>query len=312
MDQPLELGYVGVEVNDPAALGAYLTNVLGLMAGEPTTEGAATYRIDQKAHRLIVHSGPKDDISYAGFTAASAAAYETAADRLQTAGYPLTPGTPDEKAARRVRDLAYTTAPWGARIELAHSLADAATSFESELVPGGFVTDGLGLGHAVMLVGGGRQEQEAADRFVTGGLGMVLSDYLDVEFNGLPVHGNFYHCNGRHHSMALIFLPIPAVPKTLDHIMVETVSEDNVGHAFDRALAAGVPIVRDLGKHPNDRMFSFYSVSPAGFQFEFGTGAVLVDDNWPVVGYDKISAWGHHPRAEAAPAQATAGAGTGA
>jgi 2,3-dihydroxybiphenyl 1,2-dioxygenase len=306
MGQPLELGYVGVEVTDQAALHAYLTNILGLVPGEPTAEGAATYRIDAKAQRLIVHSGPRDDISYAGFVASGAAAHETAVRRLETAGYAVTPGTDDEKAARRVRDLAHTLAPWGARIELAHGLADAATPFESGLVPGGFVTDGLGLGHAVMLVAGGKEEHEAADRFVTSGLGMVLSDYLDVEFNGAPVHGNFYHCNGRHHSLALIFLPVPAVPKTLDHIMVETVSEDNVGHAFDRALAAGVPIVRDLGKHPNDRMFSFYSVSPAGFQFEFGTGAVLVDDNWEVVGYNKISAWGHHSRTEAAPTQADA------
>ena len=46
--------------------------------------------------------------------------------------------------------------------------------------------------------------------------------------------------------------------------MVETVSQDNVGAAFDRAWSAGLPIANALGKHDNDKMFSFYVVTPAG------------------------------------------------
>ena len=75
----------------------------------------------------------------------------------------------------------------------------------------------------------------------------------EIDMGGLPVVGNFYHCNGRHHSMALIFVPVPEFPKKLDHIMIETVSMDNVGHAYDRALAAGIPIARDLGRHGDRR-----------------------------------------------------------
>ena len=55
--------------------------------------------------------------------------------------------------------------------------------------------------------------------------------------------------------------------------MLETVSQDNVGLAFDRAFKAGLPIANALGKHDNDKMFSFYVVTPAGFQLEFGHGA---------------------------------------
>ena len=116
---------------------------------------------------------------------------------------------------------------------------------------------------------------------------------------GLDVSGNFYHCNGRHHSLALIFVPLPEFPRKLDHIMIETVSMDNVGHAYDRALDAKCPIARDLGKHPNDRMFSFYSAGPGGVQFELGAGAVTVTDDWEIVKYDRISAWGHHAGAPA-------------
>ena len=36
----VSLGYVGVEVNDPDALGDYLGSILGLPTGAPTSEGA--------------------------------------------------------------------------------------------------------------------------------------------------------------------------------------------------------------------------------------------------------------------------------
>ena len=49
---------------------------------------------------------------------------------------------------------------------------------------------------------------------------------------------------------------------------------DDVGLAFDRALRGGVRITQTLGRHPNDRMFSFYAKTPSGFHFELGWGAV--------------------------------------
>ena len=77
--------------------------------------------------------------------------------------------------------------------------------------------------------------------------------------------------------------------------MLEAASVDEVGMAFDRALRAGVRIQQTLGRHPNDRMFSFYAETPSGFQFEFGWGGRLVDDrDWSPGQYDHISEWGHH------------------
>ncbi|WP_433634941.1 VOC family protein [Nocardia sp. CA-120079] len=293
MDQSMELGYLGVEVSSPDEFGKYVNSILGLQPGDRTVDGAPTWRMDTKAHRLIVHQGDADDAAYVGFVAVDNAAFDLACDRLRASGAEVVEGAEAEKAVRRVDRLVHTTAPWGTRVELASGLADAATPFESSLVPGGFVTASMGVGHVVFLVPGGHEEFEAADRFVIDALGMVLSDVMETDIQGMAVVGNFYHCNSRHHSLALVQLPFP-VPKKLDHIMIETVSEDNVGHAYDRALAAKVPISRHLGKHPNDRMFSFYSVTPAGFQMEFGAGAVQVDDNWEVVTYDRVSAWGHH------------------
>lgn len=292
MDQSMSLGYVGVEVSDPDAFGEFLGSVLGLQRGAATTDGAATWRLDHKAHRIIVHPGDADDLLYAGFLATDKAGYDRMVDRVRATGAEISPGGDAQLRARRDKELSYTTAPWGSRIEFGWGLAEADQPLDTPLVPGGFVTGDLGVGHVVFMVPGEPEHFQEADKFATEALGLVLSDVMDSAIGDMRAVANFYHCNGRHHSMALAH--VPAWPKHLDHIMIETVSEDNVGHAYDRALAAGVPIARHLGKHPNDRMFSFYAVTPAGFLMEFGAGAVTVDDAWQVVTYDRVSAWGHH------------------
>ena len=76
---------------------------------------------------------------------------------------------------------------------------------------------------------------------------------------------------------------------------------DNVGRAFDRAVAYGLPIPRGLGRHDNDGMFSFYAETPAGFLIEVGTGGVVVDDQWEARRYERASMWGHQPFMPAEP-----------
>ena len=85
-----------------------------------------------------------------------------------------------------------------------------------------------------------------------------------------------------------------------DRVAVVTGSSSGIGAAvaaaFDRAWNAGLPIANALGKHDNDKMFSFYVVTPAGFQLEFGSGARVVSEPWTDDRrYDRISRWGHQP-----------------
>ena len=70
----------------------------------------------------------------------------------------------------------------------------------------------------------------------------------------------------------------------------------DVGSARDRCLAFGLPVVMDIGQHPNDQMISFYAYTPSGFLFEFGWGGVKVDDAfWKAEAYGRVSNWGHRP-----------------
>jgi hypothetical protein len=78
--------------------------------------------------------------------------------------------------------------------------------------------------------------------------------------------------------------------------MFETNDRDDVGRAYDRAFAAGLTLPNGLGLHDNDRMFSFYVASPAGFQVEVGHGARQISEPWTEDRrYERISAWGHQP-----------------
>lgn len=291
MAAELEVAYLGVQVSDPAAFGAFLGDVVGLVPGDTTTDGATTWRNDDRVHRIIVEEGPANDAVFVGLQAGSADSFERAVERAQAAGVSVTEGTPSEVAARRVEALARVDTPWGVPFEILHGLASAAMPFDSPLVPGGFVTKDQGFGHVVFLV----TDLDGADGFAREALGFTQSDWLETDLGGLPLTVRFYHCNPRHHSLALGAAPIE-LPQKLHHVMVETVSQDNVGAAFDRAWNAGLPIANALGKHDNDRMFSFYVVTPAGFQLEFGYGARTIEAPWTDDRrYERISEWGHQP-----------------
>jgi 2,3-dihydroxybiphenyl 1,2-dioxygenase len=291
MNTELELAYLGVEVADPAAFGRFLGDVVGLLPGDPTIDGADTWRNDDRVHRLVVREGPANDAVFVGVEAVSPAAFDRAVERARAAGAAVTDGSDADLAARRVDGLVRIEAPWGVPFELVHGLAAAPEPFASPLVPGGFLTKGQGFGHVVFVT----PDLDTADRFAREVVGLEQSDWMETDIGGLPLTVRFYHCNPRHHTLALGSLPIE-LPQKLHHVMVETVSQDNVGLAFDRAFNAGVPIANALGKHDNDKMFSFYAVTPAGFQLEFGYGARAIEEPWTENRrYDRISEWGHQP-----------------
>jgi 2,3-dihydroxybiphenyl 1,2-dioxygenase len=284
----LQLGYIGVEVPDPAAFGGFLADVVGLVAGDEP----GTWRNDAKTRRVVVTEGPSADATFLGFEAAGPDAWAATVARLEDAGYPVQQASTEDAHDRRVELLARVDAPWGVRVEVTHGLADADQAFASPLVAGGFVTEGVGFGHVVFAT----TAFDASHRFVTGGLGLRQTDWLETEIAaGIELEIRFYHCNPRHHTLALARAPFD-LPQRLHHLMVEVADRDDVGYAFDRAWSAGSGIASGLGRHDNDRMFSFYAVSPAGFQVEVGHGARLVTEDWDQNRrYERISSWGHQP-----------------
>jgi len=302
----IELAYLGVEVADPEALGDFLQNIIGLIPGEGTDQQHHTWRNDDKAHRVLVSQGPADDARFLGFEAVNEAAFEKTMARLHHAGYPTSSGN---KAAndRRVADLVHTEAPWGMRVELVHQLAEAQRPFQSPNVPAAFVTRDVGFGHVVVAT----TRFDESHHFLTEGLGMRQTDWIETEIAaGIQLEVRFYHCNERHHSVAVARAPFD-LPQTMHHLMFETNDRDDVGRAFDRAWNHGLVIANGLGRHDNDGMFSFYVVSPAGFQVEVGHGARRITPAWDDNRrYDRISIWGHQPLGKGQGQQQEAAAAT--
>lgn len=288
MFSELQVAYLGIEVPDPHALATFLTDVVGLVPGDAPN----TWRNDAKARRIVVTEGPASDATFVGFEAADAGAWTATVARLEHAGYDVRHAAADDAASRRVDRLASVDAPFGVRIEVSLGLADADHSFASPMVTGGFVTEGVGFGHVVFAT----TAFDESHRFVTEGLGLRQTDWVETEIAaGIELEVRFYHGNPRHHSLALAHAPFE-LPQRLHHLMVEVADRDEVGYAFDRAWAAGCTLANGLGRHDNDEMFSFYVVSPAGFQVEVGHGARLVTEDWEDNRrYDRISVWGHQP-----------------
>ena len=297
MDHAIELGYVHVEVPDPDPLADFFTDVIGLVPSEPTPARAQTWSDDDAVQRVIVGEGPRNDLAALGFEAVDAAAYDSTLASLTAAGFEVVDGDSDQRRDRRVERLARTEAPWGAAVEVVLGIERRPSPVATPLVPGGFLTAGVGFGHAVIAT----TAFDESVRFATEGLGMVQSDWLQTEIaEGIELEVRFLHCNARHHTLALARAPFE-LPQVLHHLMFETNDRDDVGRAFDRALAAGLPIPNGLGRHDNDQMFSFYVASPAGFQVEVGHGARLITEPWTDDRrYDEISAWGHQPVVPAA------------
>ena len=151
------------------------------------------------------------------------------------------------------------------------------------IIPSRWFTGGMGLGHLNLVV----DRLAACQQFYIDVLGFKLTDY--VRF-GPDMSANFYHCNERHHSLGLTRVgPFNG----LHHLMLEVEEIDDVGKCLTRVEAAGVPVTSTLGRHVNDRMFSFYLRGPSGFDIEIGCHAIKVGPDWTPSEFVEGDVWGH-------------------
>ncbi len=293
----IESAYIILESRNPAAVNNYLGDVVGLMPGEPTPAGAFTWRVDGTAQRVVLTQGAANDATCIGFEAASRAAFDGVVSRLRKLGLDPVPGTDVQNRERRVAEMVRVPAPWGVVVEVVLGLENASVPFASAVYPKGFVTQNQGFGHFVFGVAGA-DVYDASRKFALEGLGLKLSDYLRMPMGPVELNVSFFHCNARHHSLAIAQIPAPEVAQKLHHINFEVQQVADVGAAYERALATGTPLANMLGQHENDGMVSFYSISPDGWQVEVGATGRQITDNWDDVReYQRISIWGHQPPA---------------
>jgi 3,4-dihydroxy-9,10-secoandrosta-1,3,5(10)-triene-9,17-dione 4,5-dioxygenase len=288
-DRPVvALGYIVVESAQIDQWRAFGAEVLG---AQPVSESSELrLRLDDRPYRIIVTPGERDRLHAVGWEVRDAETLVQVESSLKAAKVDFQRASAAEAFRRRVGGLVRLQDPSGNRLELYHSPLLANTRFVSPAGVSEFVTGELGLGHVVLPA----PAYEATAEFYTDLLGFRLSDRmrLGADENGAGgMRLQFYHCNPRHHSLALMQAPVPA---GLVHLMIEVPTLDEVGFAIDRCHRAAIPLSATLGRHTNDKMVSFYMKSPSGFDIEFGVGGIRLDlENVSTSEITSVSDWGH-------------------
>jgi biphenyl-2,3-diol 1,2-dioxygenase len=291
-----QLGYLGLGVSDPVVWREFATEVLGLQENGNTARGSAFYRMDSHHHRFEICPGGDDDILWAGWEAKDAEALDQIANQVRALGVEVVHASAEEAAERLVLGLIRFQDPEGLQTEVYHGPLIDHKPFISPRGVRGFKADDLGLGHFVMIV----RDLEVMLDFYKRGLGVKVSDFMNIARGPMRFQVCFTHVNPRHHSLALgqALGAAPksdlATPKKINHFMIEANELDDVGVALDIFKQRGMP-VGQLGKHTNDYMVSFYAPTPSGFEVEYGWNGRSIDDEatWEVQNRDAASYWGH-------------------
>jgi len=275
------LGYVGVRTADIDQWEAYATRFLGMQLVD-TSRAALALRMDDRKQRLIVNAGVGEGIGFYGWEVADGAALEALAAHLEKHGVAVARGSRALADERRVKELIVFHDPIGNRLEASHGAEVATEPFKPGRSISGFRTGPLGMGHAVLTTA----RLDEAMPFYTDILGFRLSDYILRPFKAY-----FFHLNPRHHSLAFV----DTGKNGVHHLMVELCYLDDVGQAYDLALGDPQSIGATFGRHTNDEMTSFYSISPSKFMVEYGWGGRSIDPaSWiPQQRADGPSLWGH-------------------
>lgn len=278
------LAYLGVNSPRSEDWRRFGTGFIGAELAEDGPDGSVRLRVDDAAWRIQVHPAEQDSVAYFGWAVDHEEDLDVVVERLAAAGVTAERGSAELADARAVNQLVTFTDPWG----FAHEVTWGQHFYPSTFRPGraisGFVTGTQGLGHVLLMM----PDIEAGHRFFHDVLGFRLSDKIIVPGS---LNARFYHVNERHHTLALGQCP-PGVA-VFNHLMLQMKSIDDVGSAYDMLDEYDVPITLSLGRHTNDKTFSFYCATPSLFNVEIGYDGIEVDDEWVPYTYGATAIWGH-------------------
>ena len=237
MRHEIELAYLGIEVARPATLTTpFFGEVIGLVPGDRDRR-----RSDDLAQRR--QGPPRDRRSPDRPTTPSSSARGRRRRGLRRGpvtacaapGHRLAEGTDDDLAERRrhaprphdgARGACRSSSSPGSPTPPRRSRRPRARRVPHRRASG--------FGHAVFATTGVRRVAPRSSSTASGWRSPTGSRWSSPP--GIELEVRFYHCNERHHTLALARAPFE-LPQALHHVMFETNDRDDVGAAFDRAWA---------------------------------------------------------------------------
>ena len=275
------LSYIGVNSDKIEDWSDYSEKCLGMQRVD-RAKGTLSFRMDDQKQRLAITGDTGDSLAFIGWEVEKKEDLQTYAAKLEKNNIPVTLGNSSYSDKRFVDELIHFNDPQGNRIELVYSPMKDNDPFKPSRPISGFKTGALGMGHVVLHV----KNFDAVVPFYRDILGFKISDYSHT-----PISLCFFHVNGRHHSMALF----GSGRLGFHHFMVEYNNLDDVGQGYDLLQYEEGKIAYTMGRHTNDYMTSFYSITPSGFFVENGWGGRIIDPKtWkPIETFEGPSFWGH-------------------
>lgn len=283
------LAYIVAEASAVSAWKPYAEQVLGAATAE-APEGGLYVKLDERRFRMAVVPGSENRYLASGWEVANAADFTAAIAAIEKAGVKVEAGSAAVKAARCVTELVTFIDPSGNRHELTVGYTGGTSAFTSPIGVAGFKTGAQGMGHTVLPA----LNFDATLKFFQDVLGFGLSDVFNFQPGpDAPVMRIYFlHAGaGRHHSLALAEMPSPS---GCVHVMVEVNEKDEVDRGEIRREKVGVKLMATLGQHENDKMTSFYMMTPGNFPLEYGWGGISVEPGvWETTYTKQVSIWGH-------------------
>ncbi len=266
------LGYLRIQTQDIARWRELVVDGLGMATGSGPDPDGLYLRLDERRARLIVLPGDTDKAQAVGWEVRDHFALQRVREAVEKAGIAVEELSLEEADYRDAEKVIAFDDPAGTRVEV---FFGPVLDHSPVVTPHGgrWVTGEQGLGHVVLPTA----KFAESYAFYTEVLGFLPRGAIRLQDGVSRVR--FLGVNQRHHSLALCPAP-PTEEPGLVHLMTEVDTLDAVGQALDRVAKLGFTISSTLGRHTNDKMISFYVRAPGGWDLEFGTEGMLVDETF--------------------------------
>lgn len=291
MTQIRGLGYLRVQTRDIDRWRRLTVEALGFVEGSGPDPDGLHLRMDERRARLVVLPGDTDRVLAIGWEVRDESAMAAVGRAVEASGTAVKVLAQQEADERGVEGAITFDDPGGCPVEVFF----APILDHSPVLTGlgqTFVTGGQGMGHVVLPT----TRMEETVSFYTEVLGFLPRGAIRLsgqDPEAPPRRVRFMGVNERHHSLAVCPAPHGEEPG-LVHLMVEVDSLDAVGRALDNVGRLGFSVSSTLGRHTNDKMVSFYVRAPGGWDLEYGTDGMRVDEtHYTAEEITADSYWGH-------------------